>query len=226
MSRIPFTVYDILAYLSSGSLIIALADYIYGQKIILQDDVQSAKLLIFLFLAYICGHVVASLASLFLEEIIVGRLLGKPSTILMAKSFKRWPQLLFPGYYRPIPENTRKRVLKQAKSRSFTGQGESLFLHVFSIVRRNESDRQRLDEFRNLYGFCRNTSFTLLVVAIMLAVGTATRQTPPSYSWALVALFFSVAMLYRYLKFFRQYSYHLFVTYAELSAIFNSGEKV
>jgi hypothetical protein len=153
----------------------------------------------------------------FLEEMFVSRLLGRPSMTLMAQSPPKWYQLLFPGYYRPLPEVTRERVLGQAKSRKFAGTGEALFVHAFSLVRRNESDRQRLDEFRNLYGFCRNTSFALFVVAAMLAAGTTTQQDPPSYGWAIVTLFVGIAMLYRYLKFFRQYSYHLLVTYAELS---------
>ncbi len=224
MSNIPFTVYDVLAYLSSGLLLIVAVDYVYGKQIVLEDAISAVKVVTFLFLAYICGHIIASLSSIFLEEWFVSRLLGRPSVTLMNQSSQKRLKRLFTGYYRPLPENTRNRILIQAKSRNFSGNGEALFLHIYSIIKRDEKDRQRIDEFRNLYGFCRNISFSLFIVAVLLALGTFTKQSPPSYGWSLSALFCSIAMLYRYLKFFRQFSYYLFVTYAELPVSEQAGE--
>ena len=50
---------------------------------------------------------------------------------------------------------------------------------------------------------------------LALVASTFFAGMPNSYAWAAGAVFFGVAFLYRYLKFFRQYSYWLLLTYSE-----------
>ena len=96
--------------------------------------------------------------------------------------------------------------------------GEALFLHVRynSDIRANDKTLARLDTFLNLYGFARNLAFTSLIVGLALVTRTWFVQPDPGLArYAVTALVVGVLLLYRYLKFFRQYSYELFNIYAE-----------
>jgi predicted neutral ceramidase superfamily lipid hydrolase len=76
-----------------------------------------------------------------------------------------------------------------------------------------------LASFLNLYGFTRNVSMASLVVALVLAGATLFNdEVDVSELWAGagLALLVSVVMYFRYLKFYRQYSVELYVTYAEI----------
>jgi hypothetical protein len=58
-------------------------------------------------------------------------------------------------------------------------------------------------------------SFAFIVSAMMLTIA---HYFGDSLGWGFIWLVFGagIALLYRYLKFFRQYSYELFLRYAEL----------
>lgn len=223
MSKIPFTVYDVFAYLSSGSVVVASVDYLYGHQWLLQEKVPPVLAVFLLFLSYVVGHAVANFSAPVLEQFFVGVVLKRPSRTLMGE--KPWGFLgrLFPGYYRALPEKTRERVREQATARGFDGSGEALFLHAYAVTTKEERTQQRLDEFRNVYGFARNMAFVFLLAAAVFCVGACFTDTPPNYWWAAIAAVLGVSMLYRYLKFFRQFSYQLLITYAELDR--PSGER-
>ncbi|MBI5251581.1 MAG: hypothetical protein HY912_18985, partial [Desulfomonile tiedjei] len=72
--------------------------------------------------------------------------------------------------------------------------------------------------FRNIYGFARNMALAFLVAAGLLAWSKWVGDKPLSISWITLSIGFGIGMLYRYLKFFRQYSYQVLITYAELSS--------
>lgn len=216
MTRIPFTAYDFFAYLSSGGVLVAAVDFLYGYQWLLEEGLSAPTVLLLLFLSYLAGHVVAGASSPLLEQIFVGRLLKRPSLVLLRESSNGLLVRLFPGYYRPLPSSTRQRIAHQAASRGFTGEGEALFAHAYGIVTADPAAQARLDEFRNLYGFARNMALALLVVALLFVAGVEATPRSQTTQWAAVAAFLGVAMLYRYLKFFRQYSYQLLLAYAEL----------
>ena len=75
----------------------------------------------------------------------------------------------------------------------------------------------KLTSFLNKYGFARNLAFTSISVGIALLVrqrlsnGSADPQLA-RYGWTAIVV--GVLLFYRYLKFFRQYSYEMFNTYA------------
>lgn len=215
MSKIPFTVYDFFAYLSSGSVILATVDLFYGEQWLLRHEIGLVLGVFLVFLAYVTGHVVAHFSSLVLEHLLVDKVLRRPARALLGEKAPALPGILFPGYYRALPQETRKRIAARATERSLSGSGEGLFLHAYSVVTRDDRAQQRLDEFRNLYGFARNMAMAFFVAAVLLAVAVPLKRVP-TYWWAAVAVFFGLTMLYRYLKFFRQFSYQLLITYAEL----------
>ncbi len=225
MTSIPFTVYDIFAYLSAGSLLLFTIDYAYGSKILLNESLSLTIVILFLFAAYICGHIVAGLSEPIFQEIITRKWIGIPSEILMGAKTGPITRRLFPFYCKPLPESTQVRVRAQAIARDFSGSGETLFLHTFSIVCQSDTERNRLDEFRNLYGFSRNVAFSLFVGSLILvsAIRLTSEQVPTI--WPIVMLVAGFAMFARFLKFYRQYTYQLLITYAELPFEKPSKEK-
>ena len=216
MKDIPFTIYDFLAYLSSGAVIVASLDYVFGYRWLLGPVGASLALLLVL-AAYIAGHAVAHFSSLAFERGLVKRVLGEPSLTLMDTAAPgRIRRFLFHGYYEPLPAGTRERVVAKARERGCNGTGKELFLHARACVARDKAQLDRLDLFLNLYGFSRNVSFALLCAALLGLSGLFLTPTYISPWWLVTVALAAVMMLYRYLKFFREYSLQVFTTYAEL----------
>ena len=103
-----------------------------------------------------------------------------------------------------------------AAARKCFAKGEGLFLHAYSIVGSNERVQSRLDSFLNQYGFARNVGFAFIASAFTLLVAHFYRHPPVLLRWPSLCAFAGVSLFYRYLKFFRQYSYEVFLRYAEL----------
>ncbi len=169
MDKIPFSVYDFFAYLSSGTVILTTLDYVAKLGILRQKEVNILFGIVLVVAAYVCGQLVAQFSSMILEHVLVSKLLKRPTVVLMQKAKPSlYRRLMFPGYHRRLPEETQLRVRQQAQSRDVTPEGETLFLHAYPIVTSNEKWQARLDDFRNQYGFARNMCFAFLVAGVML----------------------------------------------------------
>lgn len=218
MDKIPFSVYDFFAYLSSGAVWVVTADYVLGTGLLNQKEITPVFGITLIIFAYVCGHIVAHFSSFIMEHLLVGRLLKRPASILIGET-PRWRVFtrLFPNYFRPLPEQTQIRVKDQAEARCAKSMGEALFLHAYPVVSSNSAIQARLDDFRNQYGFARNMSFAFIVSAITIFIAHRLAYHPVRLRWALLSAFTGVTLFYRYLKFFRQYSYELFIRYAELA---------
>ena len=218
MSKIPFTVYDFFAYLSSGSLLVAAFDYSFGYQWLLVEKPRLVFVLLLIFAAYLTGHLVAHLSKLCLEDFLVDKVLKRPAQTLLGKSSPRFFSFLFPGYYKPLPSERQERVRQQAAARGVTATGEALFQHAYAVATQTQAAQNRLDEFRNLYGFARNMTFSLLFTSLFLLIAIWKTTPAADWWWSPFTALFALGMLYRYLKFFRQFSYQLLLTYAELPA--------
>jgi hypothetical protein len=217
MEKIPFSVYDFFAYLASGAVLVATADYVWSLGLLSRPDTGAVLAVALLIITYVVGQTVAQFSSFFFEQIVVERILKRPSSLLMggkptSKAFK-W---LFPNYHRPLTASTQDNVRKQAAARHCNTEGEGLFQHTYPLVTADERVQARLDDFRNQYGFARNMAFALLVAAGTIVGAHRFGQQPVRLRWAVVALVAGVTMFYRYLKFFRQFSCELFLRYAAL----------
>ena len=220
MGRIPFSVYDFFGYLSSGTIALVGASFAYQGVDAFRLELTVSQGLACVIAAYLAGHVVASVSSFLLERRLTRRLIGSPTSWLFAQEVQAacWRRVLN-QYHKPLPEETATRVLTAAKDRAGIDEpGEALFYHCFSVVRTDEFARERLATFLNLYGFARNTSMaTLMSTALIgVAIFVNDRVGPAELRvGALLAITAGVAMYLRYLKFYRQYSVELYVTYAE-----------
>jgi hypothetical protein len=143
VEKIPFTVYDFFAYLSSGTVWLVTADYVLGIGLLQRDKIGPVLGVTLVIFAYVCGHIVAHFSSFILEHVVVGRLLNRPNAILIGERARWWVLgWVFPNYFRPLPEETQQRIREQAESRGVTSTGEAFFLHAYPIVSANSSPNQ------------------------------------------------------------------------------------
>lgn len=220
MDKIPFSAYDFFGCLSSGVIALAGASFAYQGVEVFRLDLNAGQVVGLVIAAYLIGHVVASISSFLLERRLTRRLIGSPTSWLFGGDpLTRWRRILN-AYHKPLPEVTARRVLARAKREAdIDEEGEALFYHCFGVVRRDEYPRARLAVFLNLYSFARNTSMAALIGAALIGLAIVVNdQVDPTELWAglLLAGLVGVAMYLRYLKFYRQYSVELYVTYAEV----------
>jgi hypothetical protein len=217
MTRIPFATYDFFGYLASGFLLVIGMDVALGFPRVLGQNLTPVEIVALLLGVYVAGQLIATPSKAVLEDGLVEKILGRPNVNLFREKRPVIRGLLFPGFYKPLPSAVRERVLSRAGGEGIADPGEALFLHVrySPEVRADEKLLGRLDTFLNLYGFARNLSFTSLAVGAGLAIRTAWPGGSPAHRhYAATAIIVGVLLFYRYLKFFRQYSYELFNTYA------------
>lgn len=216
MDKVPFSVYDFFAYLSSGSILLATFDYVFGVGLLSQEKIAPLFAVLLVVLAYVCGHIVAHFSSFLYEHIAVSRMLKRPNELLMGETPRWIYRVAFPNFCRPLPHEVQLRIGARMKSRGFSSKGEGLFLHCYAVVTADETRQSRLDSFRNQYGFARNMSFAFLVGAVGIFNAHYFGAHPVRLRWALLSGLASVTLFYRYLKFFRQFSYEMFLRYAEI----------
>jgi len=218
MERVPFDPYDFFGYLASGLLLIAGMDVALGFPRVLGRDLKVVDAALLVLAVYIAGQLLATPAKAVLEDGVVDKVLERPSVNLFRKKRPRVWCFLFPGFYKPLPKEIQARALAKAESEGFRSTGEGLFLHVryHPQILGNEKLMAKLDSFLNKYGFARNLAFTSLLVGAALVVKSRTAPDLELVHYGWTALVVGALLFYRYLKFFRQYSYELFNVYAGL----------
>ncbi len=222
MGTIPFSVYDFFGYLASGLVVLAAADFAFNKGAYINAPLGLGATLVAVVIMYTTGHIVAAISSFLFEDRLVRRWLGPPEETLFVDNPPNKPLRIFPGFYRPLPSETRKRVLDKARPTGIENPGRALFLLCWANVMRDSRVADRLNTFLNLYGFARNTSLAAFIASLALIAGALLNASAgpafivPRLGWGAAALFAAVALLYRYLKFFRHYTLQVFVGYSEM----------
>jgi hypothetical protein len=208
-----FIAYDIFGYFIPGVVtlfcVAPLSKELSEQLDLIRDGGlwSTAALLVG---AYILGHVIAALSSLFLEHILLKAWMGYPTPYMFDRNKSRWPRwvrlLKLRSYTRPY-------------SKAFRSQFAVQFKNVFHIEPDDEHDVfwlswsynslnhpaafRRGTHFLNLYGFARNMAFSFLLVA--LSSCASSWSAPMSRRvWLGVFLTAAVAMFVAYTKFLRR----------------------
>ena len=175
--------------------------------------------------AYIAGQIVASPSKFILEDTIVKQLLLTPSITLMnEQSGSKVIRFFLPGYYVSLPHQIRDRIINSVTREGCNdAEGEALFLHIRfqNDVRTDTHLMSRLGTFLNKYGFNRNLSFTCCLFAISIFVAYGVNPITDEVKYAYIAAVVGILLFLRYLKFFRQYSYELFNSYAGKRSVDN-----
>lgn len=212
MNNFPFSVYDFFGYISSGFLLISAWMFFVKKQLEFTDDLMTN--FVFIIIAYILGHINAMPSKFFLEDLLVGKVLKKPNINLFKKN-RNWWRYLFPEYYKTLPNKQIDKIFAKSKNYHIDEPGESLFIHSFVRMKSIEDVNLRLKSFLNLYGFCRNISFSFFLIFLMIVCRYITIYDKNLLFWAVASFFAFIAMFYRYLKFYRLYSFEIFINYAE-----------
>ena len=214
--KIPFTSYDFWAYLSAGFLLLFVIDYVGGTGVFARESWTVIQGIVAVSSAYVVGQLTASLSSLLLERLLVGRLLGYPRMILFGKATAwRVFRALLPMYYQALPRETQEAALNQGKKFGIDKPGEALFWPAYAHARATPAVMSRLENFLNLYGFCRNIAVVGLIDSALLAISHRWYSAPAETMYLAVALLIlSLGMILRYLKFYRQFAIEAFTAFA------------
>jgi len=115
VDKIPFSVYDFFAYLSSGAVVLVTVDYIWGLGVLERKEVGPVLGIALVIIAYVTGHIAAQFSSLLLEHTVVKRVLQRPLALLLGAK-PRWIVFawIFPNFHRAFPENTQRKIKEQA----------------------------------------------------------------------------------------------------------------
>lgn len=219
MPKIPFSVYDFFGYLACGFLLCVTYDVTFGGQVLLVEKLPTSFAVFWTVTAYIIGNINANLSSWILERNLVGKFLGKPEKILLSEvPGMKWRKRLFPGYYTGINKEICSRISSKAAKLGVEGGPETLFYHVRNYVKQDSTTWMRLEVFLERYGFCRNISFALFLSALVFVVSKILNDNCEHGKYALFAILASVGMLYRYLKFYRQYSFEMFTAYPDIQS--------
>jgi hypothetical protein len=215
MDRIPFDPYDFFGYLASGLLIVVGMQLVLGFPLVLGQELKVVDSAFVLLAIYVAGQIIATPAKAFLEDLVVDKILRRPSVNLLRARRPPIRGILFPSFYKPLPGPIRRKLLERKTVEGIEGTDESFFLQVRYKPELLENERlsRKLDSFISKYGFSRNLSFSSLVVGCALLWKAFSGHNPQTLKYSITALSASLLLFYRYLKFLRQYSYELFNAY-------------
>lgn len=225
MQNIPFNVYDFFGILSAGFIVVFSVLVTVGFDPFIDRSVPSITSLFLIIISYILGHAIAHLASFAYESLVVRKVLRSPEDHMFSdKRLTCWG-LIFPGFTKALPAETRDKVLSRAANEGIESTGRGLFFHCHASVKLEKATQERLNNFLYLYGFARNDSMALLIASIVFLINrNAFFQTQNQLSsnisfltLSAISLFLALLMLLRYLKFFRHYTLEVFTSYAASS---------
>lgn len=219
MDKIPFTTYDVFGYLASGLALLAGLQLAFGFPPVLNSELRTLDAVFLLLAAYVLGHVIAAASQFVLESIVIEKGLGRPIDNLFRSD--KPPGIrgkLFPGYFKPLPLRIREEILISLTQHGVTDDPEERFIFVqySPAIRSDAALQSRLTIFLNLYGFSRNLCFTALLLGILNLVSLFWSRDSRNLAYGLGCIFgLGIPLFYRYLKFFRHYSYELFNTFRQ-----------
>jgi hypothetical protein len=216
MDHLPFDPYDFFGYIASGLLLILGMQFVFGFPVVLGKDLKVVDVAALVLAVYVAGQIIAGPAKAILEDLIVDKILRRPS-INLFRAKRPWiRRFLFPGFYKPLPPAVQDRIREKLRRQSTDiTDGESIFMIVRYCpeIRNDEKVMKKLDSFRDKYGFNRNLSFSALLAGIAFLTKVGFAWDPVLFRYGCAAVLISVLLFYRYLKFFRQYSYEMFNCY-------------
>ena len=214
--KIPFSSYDFWGYLAAGFMLLFAVDQAANTKLLMRDSWTAVQGVVAVSLAYTVGHLVSSASSAVFERLLVGKLLGYPRNVLFEQpKAAPWVRKMLPGYFEPLPPETRRAVIEKGGKVGVNTPGEALFWPAHAAGRATPAVAARMETFINLYGFCRNIAFVALIDAAVLYWSYLKPDGPDVHLlWARLALVAAVGMTLRYLKFFRHFALEVFTSWA------------
>jgi hypothetical protein len=220
MKELPFDPYDFFGYIASGLVLVTLAQLIFGFPKVFGADLKLFDTAAVVLAVYVAGQLVAGPAKLLFEDLLVHKVLQSPTrNLLRSDDAPLALKIFFPGFYTPLPPLVRAQIAsKLSPLDPQQKNAEEVFLNIRynPDVLSNDRLMAKIDMFRDQYGFARNVSFSLLIAAISLGITAHIKGDRKLVHYTVAASIAGILLLYRFLKFYRQYSYELFNSYAQI----------
>jgi ABC-type transport system involved in cytochrome bd biosynthesis fused ATPase/permease subunit len=236
--KIPFTLYDFFGYLIPGltflSIILFSSDIPNAIELIVQklttansisphyfvlNDIlnifkQSPFFVTSLILltSYICGHIIAVLASLFFERLIVERLLNYPTNNLFY-SQKLKHKYIFPKYRRAYSKefiDKFTQIFSDKYGLSTQDANDTFWISFEYIANHCPNAFARSIHFLNLYGFSRNLSMSFLLSCLIILLLSCVYNFPINLLLIILYIIISFALFWNYLKLLRRLNDEVF----------------
>jgi hypothetical protein len=190
---------------------------VLGYPVVIGADLKPFNIAVLVLAVYVAGQITAGPAKALLEDVIIEKVLKRPTDNLFRSSTSFLRGMFFPGYYKPLPKGVQERVLGALQTDlGKIPEGDERFLAVrySKKVLSDERLLKRIDSFRDKYGFNRNIAFTALVTSTTLLVKGYMFGASELIHYGWIGFISGILLFYRYLKFFRQYSFEMFNCYA------------
>lgn len=218
-----------VGYVICGLLILAASEAASDGKWLFESGLQPERIALFGTLAWCAGYLVSRYSCDLLEQKFVHGFLKSPVETLLDDRGHRdrsWKETLFSNWHCPLPEETRDRILRAAEQECLSDFDRTLFPHAWTVVKHEPAILRRLELHRQLSSICRALCVGFVVVSTILVCGIIWHGVYSGWGqsdlrklgYCLLSLFEAAAMLYRYLKFHRQYVAGVLIGYAEISS--------
>ncbi len=216
-----------VGYLVCGFLLLAAGEAACEGQWLLERDWEPRAQIFFGSIALCSGWLVSRIGLALLERKFVRGWLKAPEEFLLADhpcSVRRWKRLLCPVYFRPISDDVRERILQAAGRDGFCAPGHELLEHALAVVRPEPALWRRVDLSRQLGDISRGLCAGFVATAAILVCGAIWSGLDSSWGqadlrklgYALLSLWEALLMVYRFLKFRRQFTVDVLTGYAEL----------
>jgi hypothetical protein len=208
-SWFPFADYDFWGYLVSGAVLAFAIAAALGISITAESFADPINVVAFAAASYTLGHANAALASWLLENIVVRRLFGSPLTVMTGEKKRTLLAAVIAPSYRALPMYVVDALKRRLRSERLP-PSEELFQRAYHYGREFQDVRERLDAFRNQYGFCRNATLATLIAGWCALPWAAGKEL----QWILIVAVTAILLFARYLKFYRLFALELISTFA------------
>lgn len=214
--KFPFSSYDFWAYLSAGFFLLFGIDQAFSMGLLMRESWTVTQAVMAFSAAYAGGQLVAGFSSFVFEKLLVGRILGYPRDVLFCEYVApRWLRSIVPGYFSVLPPPVRTAILEKGVAAGVSSGSDALFWLAFSNIRSVSYVVSRLDNFLNLYGFCRNVACVAFIDALLFYWSYCRGGLSVDLLlWSRLALVAGVGFTLRYLKFYRLYAVEIFTSFA------------
>lgn len=207
----PFTDYDFYAYLTSGTLMLAVIDFAFNDASFLTyENWNFAQIVAAVTAAYVTGHIIATFAPLFVETFATSKLISKPITLQLGYEtpnfIERLIGLLVGRYYGPFETSIQQQIIARAREKlelesKEKPSAEDVLQVGFRSSFSSENTRFRIDSFLNQYGFCRNIAFVALLATLIFAGKSFCSDFPLGIQLVTGSFIVFIGMFVRFVKF-------------------------
>lgn len=216
----PLTNYDFYAYLTTGMVVLAAFDRAFmGSSLANETDWGIVSGVFWAAIAYLIGHIIAMPSSAILEHWIAKRVLLDPTIVILGLKKRRKREHCFGTVvgareYEPFSLDYSKVIItKLCEALSVQEdeiESEAAFQYAFPRARSLADSANRMDNFLNLYGLCRNVSFaSFLGTMFLLCLAVQTGERIDALL-AVGAAVLSLGLFMRFIKFYSAFTREVF----------------